>query len=429
MATTTRALALRILTKIESTATILSDLLADDDVAALPSRDRAFLHEVVMGTLRYRGALDLALGRCMDRALDQVKPPILVTILRLSAYQCLKMRVPQHAIVSEAVDLAHRHAPRAAGWVNAVLRALIRQGPPSPPDEDKEPLRWLTTEGSLPAWLAERWLARLGALRSIARARALLLPAPAVFRLNPMCPDAWQQVIDAGLDPVALSVPGSFLARGTALHSLAQQDVIHLQAQGSQMIAQLACRPRRILDVCAAPGGKSLTMSAQIGATGSICAMEISSRRLATLRGRISRWQCANVHCLGGDALRPPFGCEFDSVLLDAPCSGLGTLSRHPDIRYRSSLDAIARQAERQARMLSSVAPLVKRGGQLLYATCSLEPEEDSQVVSAFLEERRDFQVAELPDWTRPFHSGPFLEVTPEDHGGDGFFAAVLRRA
>jgi 16S rRNA (cytosine967-C5)-methyltransferase len=194
------------------------------------------------------------------------------------------------------------------------------------------------------------------------------------------------------------------------------------------MIAHLAARPRgRILDACAAPGGKS-TLLADLGAEACVIAAELSPPRLATLAGLVARWGAANVHTVGADARRPPLRRPMDAVLLDAPCSGLGTLGRHPDIRWRVRAADLARQARRQRELLEGLAPLVVPGGTLVYATCSLEPEENDEVVDPFLEAHPEFTIAPRPGWADAFADGRFLRTRPERDGGDGFFAAPLVR-
>jgi 16S rRNA (cytosine967-C5)-methyltransferase len=194
MPTASRVLALRVLQDVEGRGPTLADRLARPDVAQLDERDRAFLHELVLGTLRRRGALDHVLAAAVGRPLADLQPPALLPLLRLGAYQLLYMRVPDRAAVSESVDIAREAAPKAGGLVNAVLRRVAREGMPGFPDPASDPLGWLTTEGSLPTWLAERWLAELGAAPAVDRARTFLEPAPHHVRLNPRHADAAERM-------------------------------------------------------------------------------------------------------------------------------------------------------------------------------------------------------------------------------------------
>jgi 16S rRNA (cytosine967-C5)-methyltransferase len=428
MATAARRLAYRVLREVEGGGTTLADRLAQRDAMDLAPRDRAFLHELVLGTLRLRGALDFALAPLLERQTIERLQPAVRAVLRLGAHQVVHLRVPDRAAVSESVDLARGVAPRAAGLVNAVLRRLARDGPPSPPDPDKDPLAWLTTAGSLPSWLAERWLSRLGPAAAVARARAWLAPPPAVFRLNPRVPDAFEQVVAAGVAPVALTVPGAWLATGASPHDLAAKGVVYVQDQGSQMVGRLAEGGRRTLDACAAPGGKSTLLADVNGPTATVVAAEASPRRVRTLAEIVGRWGAPGVHVVAADGLRPPLRGSFDSVLIDAPCSGLGTLARHPDIRWRAKAGDLPYHAARQGALLRSLAPLVRPGGTLVFATCSLEPEENEGVVEPFLASHAEFAIARGPDWAEPLADGPFYRTLPEKGGGDAFFAARLTR-
>jgi 16S rRNA (cytosine967-C5)-methyltransferase len=425
VATPARVLAFRILQRVEGPGSTLADELAAAE--GLPTRERAFLHELVLGTLRHRGAMDHALAARTNRPLAGLDGPVRAA-LRLGAYQILRLRVPAHAAVAESVDLARSARAGSAGFVNAVLRRLARDAPLASPEPALDPLPWLTSEGSLPDWLAERWLARLGPSRAVERARALLLAPPVVFRFNPRVPDAAQRARQAGLVWREVSVPGALEVTGGRPGPLAEQGVLYLQDAGSQLVARLAASSGRLLDACAAPGGKATLLADLAGADTRVIAMEASPRRLATLRRLALRWGASDLLCVGADASRPPFRGQFDSVLLDAPCSGLGTLARHPDIRWRARPGDLARHAARQRLLLDSLAPLVADGGRLVYATCSVEPEENEEVLTAFLVEHPEFEPVPLPDWAVPFREGSLARTLPERDGGDAFSAAVLAR-
>jgi 16S rRNA (cytosine967-C5)-methyltransferase len=427
VATSARRLAFQVLTDAERGSTRLAQRLARPDVEALSPRDRAFLHELVLGTLRHRGWLDHAIAASVDRALSRIDPPVL-TILRLGAHQVLHLRVPDRAAVSESVELAREVAPRATGLVNAVLRRLARDGAPPPPDPGADPIGWLTTVGSLPRWLAERWVKRLGADTARARAAALLETPPVVFRINPRVPDAEARLAREGIVADPMAVPGTWLLREGSLGHLAAEGVVYAQDQGSQMIAHLAARPGGwVFDACAAPGGKS-TLLADLGPQTHVIAADVAPVRVTTMAVLVGRWGAANVHVLAADARRPPLARPVEGVLLDAPCSGLGTLGRHPDIRWRARAADLAGHARRQRELLEGVAPLVAAGGTLVYATCSLEAEENEQVVDPFLEAHPEFTLAVTPSWADALRDGRFLRTRPERDGGDGFFAAALAK-
>jgi 16S rRNA (cytosine967-C5)-methyltransferase len=427
MATAARRLAFRILIALEGREATLADLLAHDDAESLSTRDRAFLHELTLGTLRHRGALDHALGPLLHRPAERMEAGPLAA-LRLGAYQLLHMRVPHRAAVAESVDLARDAAPRSAGFVNAVLRRLSREGPRKPPDETADPLAWLTTVGSLPPWLAARWLERTGPEVAVARARAFLERPPLVLRLNPRVPEAQARVVAAGIELRPLAVPGAWEARGGPVGELAAAGIVYPQDQGSQLVAHLAASPGRVLDACAAPGGKS-TLLSDLGGEGTrVVAAEVSLPRVRTLSILVRRWGSPNVAVVAADAARPPFRAAFDSVLLDAPCTGLGTIGRNPDIKWKITNADVLRHARRQRELLVSVSGLVQPGGLLVYSVCSTEREEGEDIVESFVDANRSFETFPLPAWTSPFSHGPFLRTLPERDGSDGFFVAALRR-
>lgn len=415
MATPARVLAFQVLRDADRGPGTLADRLARPDVAGLDPRDRGFLHELVLGTLRRRGALDHALAPLLDRPLERVDAD-LVWALRLGAHQLLHLRVPARAAVDEAVELARSTRPRGAGFVNAVLRRLAREGPPQEPGE---PLAWLTSAGSLPDWIARRWLARFGPKGAIERARRAQLEPAAVFRLNPRVPDALERATAAGLEARPLDLPGAFLAGAGRPADLHAQGILYLQDEHAQRIGRLAAGPGRTLDACAAPGGKATLIADLVHATGGrVVAAEASRARLATLARLAALWGCPNLAIVGADARRPPFSASrFEQVLLDAPCSGLGTLARNPDLRWRVREGDLASHAARQRDLLAAVAPLVRPGGRLVYATCSSEPEENAAVVTGFLEAHAGFTRLPLPS-----------EAATLETGDAGFFAAVLGR-
>ncbi len=418
MPATARGVAWTVLRDVERGPVTASDRLAREDVTALEPRERAFAYELVLGSLRRRGAIDHALAPLLDRPLSQVDPD-LRALLRLGAHQLLHLRVPARAAVHEAVTSSRAVRPRGAGFVNAVLRRLAREGPRAFPDASVDPLGWLISEGSLPEWVARRWLTRLGPATAVARARDALQEPPRVFRPNPRIPDALERARQAGLDPLPLVLPGTFLARGGRPADLHGAGVIYIQDEQAQAIAHLAAGPGRTLDACAAPGGKATLIADLIAPTGHAVAAEASPRRLRTLARLVSRWGSENLSLLGADALAPPFAAaSFDQVLLDAPCSGLGTLGHHPDLRWRVRPRDVARHAARQGRLLAALAPLVRPGGRLVYATCSTEPEENEAVVADFLSRAASFSGEPLPAWAHPLGTA-----------ARGYFAALLRRS
>ncbi len=422
-----RQQALQVLGRVSRPGGTLAQALATPAIATLDERERALLHELVLGTLRRRGWLDHVLSRLLHEPLGHLVPGVL-DVLRLGAYQLLFTRVPAHAVLSETVDLARGVEPRTAGLANAVLRRLQREGPPPEPDATTDPIAWLASYGSLPRWLAERWTGRLGPRQAVARAQALLEAPPVYFRTNPRRPDAPARLAEAGVTSRPAFVPGSLALVEGRLSPFLDSGDAYAQDVGSQLVGALGATEGTVLDACAAPGGKSLLMAdLGLGRTR-VVAAESSPRRAGTLEGLRRRWGASEVRVVVADGLQPPFARQFDAVLLDAPCSGLGTLARHPDIRWRCRPDEPARQARRQRALLESLAPLVRAGGRLVYATCSIEPEENEQVVEPFLAAHAEFAVEGPPPWAEAFRAGSHLRLEPERLRADAFFVARLRR-
>lgn len=405
---------------------LLGERLAAPDLEALDERDRAFAHELVLGCLRRRGWIDHALRTVVARPLGRLDAPVLAA-LRLGAHQILHLRVPARAAVSESVDLARATRPRATGLVNAALRKLASLGPPPEPDAQAAPLAWLTSYGSLPEWLAVRWRMRLGDETAVRRARALLEKPATVFRLNPGTALDAAALRESGLACEAFAVPGALgTDSAAALQPHARSHEIQIQDLGSQLVANLVRGERAILDACAAPGGKA-SLIAERNPGARVVAVEPSATRFETMRRLLRGWGVP-VTCVRADSLHPPFSGGFDAALVDAPCSGLGTIGRHPDVRWRFRESDIADQARKQSELLVATARLVRPGGTLVYATCSTEPEENEEIVEAFRVAHPEYLEAPAPEWARPFVRHGFFRTLPEHDPGDAFFAAVMTR-
>lgn len=401
-------------------------------VGALEERDRAFLRELLWGVLRMRGRLDHLLGLRVHRGLDSLDPVVL-DILRLAAYEVLYMDgVPDYAAISQAVSLARVRAGKgAAGLVNAVLRALARSGvsPDLFPAPVEDPAGFLSTWGSHPRWLVERWLGRWPAadVRRLveadnARAPVYLVPLDhspeeAVALLEGSGVPA--SVVGQGTPCVELGPGGS---PATALRTLPAV----VQDPGAALVVRYADVPAgtKVADLCAAPGGKALAASRRAAYT---VAADRSERRLARVKENLAR-AGGSVGVVAADARRPPLR-GVDVVLLDVPCTGTGTLRRHPDARWRLRPEQVARLARLQEEMLEAAAELVPPGGLVVYSTCTLEPEENEEQVKRFLDRHGEFQLAPTDAVAEEFRSPEgFLRVLPHRSGFDGAFAARLER-
>ena len=421
------------------------DALADD-------RDRALVTELAAGTLRWLAALDHVVGRAADRPIARIDPDVL-TVLRLGAYQLLYLdRVPPAAAVNESVRLVKQVGrTSAAGFVNAVLRRVgaARRAPglPPPPDGSADraaALGYLSVTASHPRWLVERWLDRYGLQPAAAWVRFNNTSPPLTLRANRLRTTREElagRLAEHGVrtEPTRFARDGLAVAAGNPYRTpLAGAGLFLAQDEASQLVAELVGgRPGdRVLDACAAPGGKATAVAGAMGGRGMLVAADLRPARIRLLRGTLAGLGADVVRVVRLDLRRGvPFGPVFDRVLVDAPCSGLGVLRRDPEIRWRRAPDDLPRFAAAQLAMAGRAAGAVRPGGVLVYATCSSEPEENEDVVAAFLDAHPDFEPA------RPDREGAAapgvrgvlddrgrLATTPFRHGLDAFFAVVLRR-
>jgi 16S rRNA (cytosine967-C5)-methyltransferase len=422
--------------------------------AARPSlpdeRDRALAAEIAAGVQRWRAALDHLIAAFSKRPIDRLDLEI-VGILRLSAYQILHLtRVPASAVVDDAVELARRAGKRsAAGFVNAVLRSISRQRqslplPPRPadPNDREAALTYLSITLSHPRWLAARWYLRLGFESAEAWMRFNNQPAPLTLRANRfrMTPENLTnrlmaddiRVTRARFAPDALIIEEGHPLRGAGL----DQGWFVVQDEASQLVALLASpqEEARVLDTCASPGGKSTAIAASMQGRGLVVACDLRTRRIDLLRRTIAATGAPNVRVVQADLLKPPpFSRPFDLVVVDAPCSGLGTLRRDPDIRWRRREDDLTLLAATEITMLQHAAGAVAPGGRLVYATCSSEPEENEGVADAFLRSTTGFAPvhahAAAPDLPEMLiDARGHLRTEPYRHGLEAFFGAVFER-
>jgi len=355
-------------------------------------------------------------------------------ILRLGAYQLLYMQgVPAYAAVSESVDLVRAHVgARPAGLVNAVLRQVARggDGPANFPAFADDPLGFLESWGSHPRWLLERWLARwdAGTVRDLVECDNTR-PSTFLFPLDVTPEAAAEQLRLAGLDATVLGGASARVQLGEGVAPARALDVLPhaiVQDAASNLVARYADVPRgtKVADLCAAPGGKTLAIADRPIYT---LAADRSESRLHMVKENARRVG-RPLGLVVADARQPPLR-RVDVVLLDAPCSGTGTLARRPDARWRLQPSDIEELVGVQRQMLEAAADVVAEGGLLVYATCSLEPEENQDQVDAFLERHPEFAV-EPTDAVAPEYrdvSGR-LFVTPQETGFDGAFAARLRK-
>jgi 16S rRNA (cytosine967-C5)-methyltransferase len=413
-------------------------------------RDQALAAEIATGVQRWRAALDRLIVEFSRRPLDRLDPEV-VEILRLSVYQLTHLdRVPASAVVDDGVNLTRRSGKgSAAGFVNALLRAISRNRhrlplPPRPGAGASRAgmLAYLSVTLSHPMWLASRWLDRFGFDRTEAWLRFNNQPAPLTLRANRIVLDRSQlaerlaaqgiEVCPGRYAPDALRIVSGHPLRGSGESNA----WFVVQDEASQLVALLASASpgARVLDACASPGGKATALAAAIRDNGLLIACDVRPRRVELLRRTVRASTATNVRLVQSDVLKPlPFSRRFDSVLVDVPCSGVGTLRRDPDIRWRRRESDIAALAAAELIMLGHAADVVAPGGRLIYATCSSEPEENEAVVEAFLTGNPQFgpldariAAPQLPPAV--VDDRGFLRTEPDRHDLEAFFAAVLER-
>jgi 16S rRNA (cytosine967-C5)-methyltransferase len=445
-----RLAAYRTLQAVATTDADLANALARARLPLADERDRALAGEIAAGVLRWQAAFDHVIAAFAGRAVSRLDPEVL-TILRLSVFQLLHLdRVPAAAVVDDAVELTRKAGKRsAAGFVNALLRRVSRERDRLPlPDvptntQDSEAaLDFISTALSHPRWLVSRWLGRYGFHNSVAWARFNNIPAFLTLRANTLATtrDALALALRAAgveTELTKFASAGLIVRSGNPLLTpLAHGGLFVVQDEASQLVGDFVEAQARevVLDACASPGGKTTQMAAAMRDHGRIIAADVRGRRVGLLARTVRESRAGCVQIVQADARASlPFRDEiFDAVLIDAPCSGLGTIRRDPDIRWRRTDADLERFAAAQLAMLERASRVVRPGGRLVYATCSSEPEENEQVVDAFLATHAEFAVrrsdrfaAEAPRASVVDARG-FLRTTPFDHTLEAFFAARL---
>ena len=420
---------------------------------ALPRRERALLLELVQGVKRWEVRLDYLLARLSHIPLARLHPLVL-QLLRLGAFQLLWLdRVPARAVLHEAGNLAKaKGLPRShVGFINAVLRRLAAGEVPPLPDPESDPVLALSVIHSHPAWLVRRWLARYGPEAAAARLMANNRIPPLTVRVNTLKTDPAALMARLAAEGVE-SRPCRFSPVGLIFESVHtapadlpsyREGLWLFQDEGAQLAAGLlALGPEgpegpnlRLAEIGAGRGGKTTHLAEAMGNTGLLVAVDSHRRRLQELQLTTRRWGVTAVHPLRADAAQalPLKTAAFDAVVLDVPCSSLGIIRRHPEIKSRLREGDLATFPPRQQAMLSAAARLVKPGGRLLYITCTTEPAENEDQISSFLARHPEFHLAtdpgRLPPQAQPLiHPPGWFRTSPEDHNLDAFFAAVLAR-
>ncbi len=443
-----RIAAYDVLTAVSAGNADLATAIAFARAGLRDERDRALASEIATGVLRWRATLDHLIATFAKRPLNRLDPEV-VEILRLSVYQLLHLtRVPASAVVDDAVNLARRVGKSsAAGFVNAVLRATSRKRnalplPPRPADAaDRETaLEYFAVSLSHPRWLAARWYERLGFDAAERWMRFDNAPAPLTLRANALrgSRDTLANALEAEdvhVHPATYAPDALVVDEGSPLRSV-DEGLCLVQDEASQLVATFAAdlAGPRVLDTCASPGGKTTAIAAAMPPGGQLVACDIRDRRMALLRRTVEASGATNVRLVQADLLRPlPFRRAFDFVFVDVPCSGLGTLRRDPDIRWRRRETDLAPFAAAELTMLQHAADAVAPGGRLLYATCSSEPEENEGVADAFLATTPGFHRRRALDISRRLPDAVVdergdLRTSPDRHGLEAFYAVAFER-
>jgi 16S rRNA (cytosine967-C5)-methyltransferase len=432
-----RACAYRVLRRVFEEGAYADRALAAE-ARTLDPRDRALAMALSYGAVQRRAALHHVAQRLSNRPRHRLDPPVLAA-LELGLFQLLYLGgITDYAAVDESVELVKRTRPGAAGLVNAVLRRAAGEGRAILDElDDDEPARAAILH-SVPEWLARRWWQELGADGARQLLRRINDPAESAVRVNTLV--ASVAGVAAALAVPSHPAPGlpdglvldaGFDAQGSELW---EKGAIMPQSRGSMLVAR-ALGPvagERVLDLCAAPGGKTTHAAALLEDRGEVLAVERHPGRAAALERTCARMRATCVGVEVGDAAAArPAGQEFDRVLVDPPCSGLGTLQSRPDLRWRASPEAIEELAAAQSRILDAGAACVAPGGTLVYSVCTISRAEGERVIERFLREHTEFAAEDLatecPQWAEAA-VGPHLQLLPSRDRTDGFFIARCKR-
>ena len=416
-----RLAAFRILQQVE-TGAYSSILLAAEEPRLQPV-DRALCHELVLGVLRWQLQLDKIVEHFSKRRIEDLDSAVRIA-LRIGLYQLRFLtRIPEPAAVNESVSLVRAaRLSSATAFVNAVLRRAIREAEYDPVAEVADPFEQIAVRTSHPRWLIERWANAFGIEEAEAFARANNAVPPTAFRV--IANRANQSEILSRLSAAGAALESSDIVKGawrvsgatSLLREMSSAGEIYLQDEASQLIADLmeVRSGERVHDLCAAPGGKTTLMADRVGDKAFIVAADRSVTRMATVVSTTRLHELKSIRPIILDATEQlPFAREsFDRVLVDAPCSGTGTLRANPEIRWRLDPGDFERFAQGQKRIVSRAVEVVKPGGRLVYSTCSVEREENEQVIAVLGQ----------------FKSLKTIRTWPQREGSDGFFVGVFQR-
>ena len=414
----------------------------------LDDRDRAFVSQLVQGVVRWRLRLDWIIEEAAHFPLRKIDPPVL-DILRLALYQIFFLsRVPESAAVNEAVKQAKARCPRhVVSFVNGLLRNICRNKDRIPfPDRSADPVLFLSVTHSYPGWLVEKWIRELGEDKAEALLEAGNRTPSLTVRLNGLKTSRSiliRRMEEEGLkakatlhSPLGVVIEG---LRGRVDQlELFRKGLFQVQDEAAQVASYLLAPPpgSRVLDVCAGYGGKASHLAELMVNQGEVVALDTNRARLISLAENSKRLGIHIIHPVVANAAKQVsdlFRSSFDRIMVDAPCSGLGVLSRHPDGKWNRDREDVRRLAGLQSTILGQTAAALGMGGRMLYVTCTLSREENEGVVQAFLKRNKGFALENLrnqvPPWALDLiDERGFLRALPHLHGMDGFFAALFAR-
>lgn len=401
----------------------------------ITGRDAGLLTEITYGTIQRKLTLDYYLAPFLKK-----KPERWVhNLLRLSLYQMVYLdKVPERAVIHEAVNIAKKRGHKGiAGMVNGVLRSIQREGVPDTKAIKNEAER-ISVETSHPLWLVERWTRAYGIERTEAMCRHNLTAPEQTVRVNTLKIDreaAVAALSEEGFEAeIANTSPAAIrLLKGNAARSdLYKQGFISIQDESSMLVAPVvgALPGQRVLDMCSAPGGKTVHIAEHMNGEGRIDALDIHEHKLKLVAQNAERLGLRNIHVQKQDARKAGEVFEketFDAILVDAPCSGLGVIRRKPDLKYAKTEQDLQNLQRIQLSILDAAAPLLKENGVLVYSTCTVDKEENEGTVHAFLTAHPEFEPVPL-EHIAIMPEKSMIQVFPDDFGGDGFFISKFRK-
>lgn len=409
----------------------------------VPAKDTGLLTELTYGTLQRKMTLDFFLQPFLKKK-SRIEGWVM-NLLRLTLYQMIYLdKIPDRAAVFEAVEIAKKRGHKGiAGMVNGIFRSIQREGLPSL-NEIADPVERLAIETSHPVWLVSRWAAQFGMEKTKEMCELNLTAPMQTARVNRAkisreeCSDRLEKEgFQLELSPIIPEAVRA-LKGNLATSSAFKEGLLTIQDESSMLVAYAlgAEKNQKVLDACAAPGGKSTHIAEKMDNTGEVISLDLHEHKVKLINENVHRLGLENIQARKMDSRQAKDFFEpesFDKVLLDAPCSGLGVMRRKPDMKYTKKEQDIEQLSSIQQKLLESVSPLVKKGGILVYSTCTVDREENDRNIQAFLEKNPQFEgdptfKTRMPAAVQPLITGWDLQVFPQDFGSDGFYIACLRK-